>query len=344
MNKDEISICFEDDQWLILPKTPDKSIFEPGTFTVSKSFEFIAKYDHQLKKNPLICPSVFQTITFLPSAPTKINPLEEDSQQIVLKNSEVLPDLTFVCYDAYNNRTIPDPGTVWKLEMVYDGSFKGDKNFVVTNDGEIILRNITVDHSGFIPSDGLIVEISGFLVSSNKHEVFNIQMFVSVKIVPSQVATSIEVLLNDEPLPQPWVLKVGSVISGLSFRILDESDLPIEIDESMFSTTSHIDESWTKRKLNRGKKACCNQKLSTLYISNEIPKDKTEDYDVGIYMIGTNLSYQFSITVVPEDPIKWKLFHLDSITDGVVCGNASELESSIKGTTPPLIFNHYPHT
>jgi len=328
MKEEDAETSIDLHQFIARPKS--KNLFPRGIFQLKENLVVHVKYDEAVGIPRLpVCSPVGIEFSFIPGPPKRILPLEDVLVEVI--NGEELPPLTFACYDEWRNVTAPGRGVDWKLRVDYKGNFRGEDSFSVNSGGEITLRGIVAEFDDLIQPDGVRLKIHCSLECryvDGSHPEFEYEILV----MPAFSITSLQVLQNGNPIPVPFVVEAGSIISGLSLILVDDRNQPVEITASMFANSSFISESWNaKRKTLRGPKAA-KPALTDILIEEKIPhRDKGRidfNVDISISDIPT-LSFDFSVTVVPSSPTKWKIF-TDNIDMGIIAGDPHDLSQKIR--------------
>lgn len=328
--KNEPCIGFIENQWYAIPKD-DKVIFPKGVFEVRKSLQLHVNYDPDDKSSGLsgrVCPPINVELTFIPGLPARIQPMQSlDSLEVL--NEEELPAIMCTCYDSWGHITAPGRGLDWKLNMDYNGNFKGESSFPVDSKGVITLKGIKANVDRFIPTEGIELPIDCSLEGDNIVDAIPpLDFKVVVKSLYS--ISFVEVYWNDEPLPDPFTVEAGSVITGLSIKLFNDAvpSQEVEIKASLFSNASFISESWnTGRKKMKGKKAACAD-LTSIRIPTSVPHGKI-DYSVDIFINECNFDYVFSVSVIPNPPTRWRIV-TDEKDSCIVAGDVTSLSKTVR--------------
>lgn len=359
--EDNGSITFYDDQFRVTQKKSNQKLFDSTIVKPPLDIKLEFKCQLVIDQQPMtndtdssICRDFgtvkkikYKLSPGLPCHIEKINP-DSDSYPISILNGDSLNNVTFAIYDEFGNRTAPSEGNCWNLQLANNNIISNyNHRAPILNSGVGTFPLLSfVTRTDRIPSTGLLltqrVTLVNEVISNKKSNDIIINELCSTElefnIMPTILPTDIVVLYKGEKIVSPWSLKVGTIISDLSFRVLDNNNEEIDFDCTWFESKSNsIDVSWNhnSKKTSKGskKKKIINNSLPDIILQKQaevIPID----YDVTISIDGNSLETTFSILPIANEPASWKLLtHNNFISNGcgLMSGESIDLIQKITG-------------
>ena len=141
-----------------------------------------------------------------------------------------------------------------------------------------------------------------------------------------------EILHNGKALLNPWILPVGSTITDLSYRILDEGGEVINLSDlgCQNSKYSGLTISWATTNAKSKIRKAVTPELPNIIIPSTYSSEPME-YSVDLRLDDDNLSFQFEIKMTPGKAVAWKIMNAKDSTAGIISNCSLDLSSKIQG-------------
>ena len=256
------------------------------------------------------------------------NPLE-------LMAGDDVPLIKIACFDEFGNRTAPHQGHKWLLKLDAYGPLQShldtpeSYDIPVLSTGEATLINFKVRRMGgserTTETHGVYLETPDFRNYGGDPP----RLSINIKMKPSHHPVGVEILYKGKALPSPWIVPVGSTISDLSFRILDEGGEVIVLSDlgRQNKRQSGLVISWA---LGKKIRKATTPDLPNITIPNKYSSEPVE-CSVELRLDDDDFSFQFDIVIKPGTPVAWKILYDTNNSVGIISGNSLDLLSKIQG-------------
>ena len=345
IESDKGVLQFESDRWQARPLLADGSFLSAGkVIKRDVTFSFRVFSPRQDGNSEIFDVEVGTEQTFIvnyhpgkPSSIAVISPLLDDILE--LKAGDNVPPIKIACFDEFGNRTAPHQGHCWHLKLDAHGPLQSHSDtpesydIPVLSSGEATLTNFKVRRMGgserVTESHGVYLETPDFLSYGGDPP----QLKISIKVKPSHYPTEMEILHNGKALLNPWILPVGSTISNLSYRILDEGGEVINLSDlgCQNSKYSGLTISWATTNAKSKIRKAVTPELPNITLPSTYSSEPME-YSVDFRLDNDdNLEFQFEIKMTPGKAVAWKIMNAKDISVGIISNCPLDLLSKIQG-------------
>ena len=266
-----------------------------------------------------------------------------------LTDNEIIPFIKIGCVDRFNNRCAPKEYEIWEIKVNEDSIKTNSLTYQFNENGDILIEDAQLQ----LPLE-IIDEINGenesfkqlFLMNSmidnseqNEQIEREIEVIYEYKLKRTNIPTKIEILHNNETIPNHWEVIAGTEITGLSFNILNESNERLLDWEDWFNKrNTGLEIDWKIETLPNNKKnkknysKVTNNLLPNIIIPNIIPKNtQTLDFSLEAFMKDDfNLEESFQITILPDKPVRYNIITSVNLSEGIMNNNHNDLISKIE--------------
>ena len=128
-----------------------------------------------------------------------------------------------------------------------------------------------------------------------------------------------EILHNGKALLNPWILPVGSTITDLSYRILDEGGEVINLSDlgCQKNRQSGLTISWAQINAKNKIRKAVTPELPNIIIPSTYSSEPME-YSVDFRLDNDdNLEFQFEIKMTPGKAVAWKIMNSKDSSVGI---------------------------
>ena len=341
IESDKGVLQFESDRWQARPLLSDGSFLSAGkVIKRDVTFAFKVFSPRQDGNSEIFDVEVSTEQTFIvnyhpgkPSSIAVISPLLDDILE--LKAGDNVPLIKIACFDEFGNRTAPHQGHCWHLKLDAHGPLQShldtpeSYDIPVLSSGEATLINFKVRRMGgserTTETHGVYLETPDFRDYGRDPP----RLSINIKMKPSHHPVGVEILYKGKALPSPWIVPVGSTISDLSFRILDEGGEVIVLSDLGRQNKRHsgLVINWAVGKKIR---KATTPDLPNITIPNKYSSEPVE-CSVELRLDDDDFSFQFDIVIKPGTPVAWKILYDTNNSVGIISGNSLDLLSKIQG-------------
>lgn len=334
---DSGAIAFDEGDWTVevIPSDEGEPVVRPKGNKLSVQFEVslasgeITSTQHH-KANSL---RRSVDLTILPGLPGRFALLEPDSTIITVRHGGSLPKLKLVLLDQWGNHCAPKNDQKWQVTLQGEGMVAAMQVDMRTGNDEVRLPLTWSNDAQTMDSSQCDQPYQLLLVSNDPDIAQLVQPFsLRFVIVQSRLPTKLQILHNGLPLGNEVEATAGSVLTNLSFQLLDSRDrVMTDIADLLEGHKSHMEYTWAQ--VRRGKRKKEQISLDCALQDIKVPKkaEPSEQYELDVTIGDIDLSCTFVISVQPGAPHGLKILHAIGLDEGLRVQDSSDLHSKLLG-------------